>query len=1162
MIAYGPFTDWSVDLSKGAEGLHLIYGPNEAGKSAALRGLKALLFGIDERTTDDFLHGYKKLLIAGTLLRSSSGTIDIVRRKGRTKTLLAPDNSVIDEHILQGFLGGVSLETFSRMFGLNHEELKLGGKEIVNGKGDVGQSLFMAALGGQSIQQILGPMEEEAGKLFAPHASAKRMVNTWYDQYQQAMKEAKDASLSGRDWEEHTRRCKEAEDRKAVLSEELHRTKAELGRLERIRNALASLGQRKQLQKQRADIGNVLILPAGFPERRRATVEGRSRATEVQVKTRRKLEDMKSQIEALLVPTALLDQADAITELHQLMGSHIKAMQDLPKRIGETEQLEADASAILDDIRPGAIAEDAESFKVGLAKRKSIRELGGRREGLLQVLRSARKSVENLQSKIEKARNSLAKTEAPRDPGALRDLLKRVRRLGDLEADLTKLRGKLTAEIKQAEIELQRLLCWSATLEALEALAVPEDETVSRFEDRLTEIEQQLRNVESKLSEILTKESELSENIKTLELTNAVPTEVDLAQARLRRETGWKLVRAAWLEGGNVQTEVEAFCGGEPLDQAYEKSVHQADEVADRLRREADRVAQHASLIADRERTEQEIKQLTEKSNGLSQARMELQGEWQELWRAGGVDPLPPREMHSWIQKQRALVQRAQTIRAYRQEVEAAATRIARLGGESVALLKRMGEQEPEPGLNLNALIDYSQSVLDRIDQANADRQKLETTIADTEVELAEAERKAQEAEEGVVTWQSQWAEAVREIGLDSSSSPDVANQLLDRIQDLAKKTEDLAKVRKRIEAIHRDSKTFAQRAQELADRVAPDLVNLPPEVTAAQLNAHLARGRQDYATRKQLQAQYQEEEAELTSAEEAIRKAEHELGEMCTFAKCADVEELHALEKLSDEARSIDSELKAISKELLAFAGGGTVEDLVRDSQAIDCDALPGWISELRQELSEKESELSQVEQTIGSERNELARMDGSSRAADAAETAQSSLAQIRDGMERYVRLRLACIVLRNEIEQYRAKNQGPVLKRASDIFAALTLGSFAGLRTNFDENDRPVLVGIRPSEEQVGVDGMSDGTCDQLYLSLRLASLEKHLETQDPMPFVVDDILVNFDDHRSEATLKILAELSKKTQIIFFTHHQHLISLAENCVPKEVLSVYPMRI
>ena len=40
LIAFGPFTDKRLDLADGREGLHLVYGPNEAGKSSALRGIK------------------------------------------------------------------------------------------------------------------------------------------------------------------------------------------------------------------------------------------------------------------------------------------------------------------------------------------------------------------------------------------------------------------------------------------------------------------------------------------------------------------------------------------------------------------------------------------------------------------------------------------------------------------------------------------------------------------------------------------------------------------------------------------------------------------------------------------------------------------------------------------------------------------------------------------------------------------------------------------------------------------------------------------------------------------------------------------------------------------------------------------------------------------
>ena len=168
-------------------------------------------------------------------------------------------------------------------------------------------------------------------------------------------------------------------------------------------------------------------------------------------------------------------------------------------------------------------------------------------------------------------------------------------------------------------------------------------------------------------------------------------------------------------------------------------------------------------------------------------------------------------------------------------------------------------------------------------------------------------------------------------------------------------------------------------------------------------------------------------------------------------------------------------------------------------------------------------------------------------------AEKAQGVLAELREAVERYARVSIAATLLRKEIERYREANQGPILKRASGIFAALTLNSFKGLVPDFDDN--PILMGVRPTNEKVSVEGMSDGTSDQLYLSLRLASLEQRLLDRDPMPLILDDILINFDDDRSCATLKLLEALSKKTQIIFFTHHRHILELAETKVSKDVL-------
>ena len=59
-------------------------------------------------------------------------------------------------------------------------------------------------------------------------------------------------------------------------------------------------------------------------------------------------------------------------------------------------------------------------------------------------------------------------------------------------------------------------------------------------------------------------------------------------------------------------------------------------------------------------------------------------------------------------------------------------------------------------------------------------------------------------------------------------------------------------------------------------------------------------------------------------------------------------------------------------------------------------------------------------------------------------------------------------------------------------------------------------------------------------------LASLEHQLSHGKTVPLVVDDCLVQLDDRRSLAALRAFSDLSEKTQVILFTHHEHLRQLA----------------
>ncbi len=53
--------------------------------------------------------------------------------------------------------------------------------------------------------------------------------------------------------------------------------------------------------------------------------------------------------------------------------------------------------------------------------------------------------------------------------------------------------------------------------------------------------------------------------------------------------------------------------------------------------------------------------------------------------------------------------------------------------------------------------------------------------------------------------------------------------------------------------------------------------------------------------------------------------------------------------------------------------------------------------------------------------------------------------------------------------------------------------------------------------------------------------------MEKNEPLPFIVDDILIKFDDERVASCIRVLADISQESQVLFFTHQARLIKIAE---------------
>ena len=212
--------------------------------------------------------------------------------------------------------------------------------------------------------------------------------------------------------------------------------------------------------------------------------------------------------------------------------------------------------------------------------------------------------------------------------------------------------------------------------------------------------------------------------------------------------------------------------------------------------------------------------------------------------------------------------------------------------------------------------------------------------------------------------------------------------------------------------------------------------------------------------------------------------------------------------------------------------------------------DALQASIDEAREIAEALDTRIEAEAGSLRDAERTLNEMTTISEASGAIAARESAAADLERFSMRYVELTLARKILEAAIERVRKEQQDPLVIRASQLFATATIGEFQGIETDIDEDGEPVVIGIRQDGSSVRVAGMSDGTRDQLYLAFRLASLELYARSAEPLPFIADDILVHFDDPRSAATLNLLAEFGRSSQVILFTHHRAIRNAAQALV------------
>jgi uncharacterized protein YhaN len=1145
LVRFGPFSDFPLDFGSEPGRLEIVYGPNEAGKSTALRAVGGLLYGIPDRTRDGHLFPMQELRLGGLLVARDGARLEIVRLKKRKNALLGADGQPLEERALVHFLGGVGRDLFERAYGLDAARLREGAEAILSGNGDVGEALFDAGIGGGGVGRLLTALGDECDALYSRSSRAEKpRINALLRQLDDAKGQVQNLITTPRAYAQEKKLLEELETELAGVEARRHALHLEQLELTLAVGAVPLLGQRARIVAELEKLGPVATLPSDARPRRESAERDLGQAKSALELLERRLTELEQERDALVVPEALLTlEPAAAKRLGRRMGIEDQAAEHLPRRKAELAAHQEQIRGLLRRLGRSPDSDPGEAV-LDDALRARVEKLASERVGLAAQQAEVRARRDELGEKELALGSDLDRLPPAQDVLPLERALRAAERAGDLdraEAEAAALASKLERSATRAQAALglggdplERLLEQALPgIDTAEAWVQAERVVTTKLDRR----EESQRDAEQALERA---ECELD----ALGKSGAPPSPGELAAARSARDQVFAELRRAI--GAGEAPELDRF---ETLGRA-------ADELADRMFREAQRVARRAQLEAERELAGKALARSRERLTVLARERDDGLRELGQSFEALGVRHRSAVEALDWLRRLAALRDEVGALLDAR--AEAARVR-ALVAAHAEALVAALAP--------LDVSLAGERSHAARIERADAElafaraREEQRTRAARELEEVRRARtkltRREAELDRELSAWLGEWARAVAPLGLGPDALPEEAGAARDLALELGQKLERAAELERRIQGMERDARELADDIRVLAARHAPALAQLSPLEAAERLLELHQRAVRDRERREQLEREIETVRAERMSLLEVSTRAEAELAVLMRAAGVSDPSRLPECEARSNERARLELELRHVEQELAKVQEGKSLHQLELEFQSVDLRVAQVRREEVEMLREEMDESWASLRARVEGARSRLGSVGGDTRAVDGENEVRQIAASIRSEAERWARKKLAHAVLRRQIERYRERHEDPVLTLANRLFARLTGDHYLGLRPDVDTSERPAMRAIRADGQRVDVDGLSEGTRDQLYLALRLASLVHHAAHSEPLPLVLDDVLVQFDEERSRAALLVLAEVARDLQVLLFTHHAHLLEQARAALPRERLSV-----
>ena len=1151
----GPFQDTSLIFPVGNTGLNIVYGPNEAGKSSVLKYIKYFLFGIPHQNPDDFTHAHSKFLIESTLVDSMGNQHLFRRKKTRTKSLL-DHNGTDASGNLDAMMGGVTEQAFSMMFGINHAQLRSRGRQVLKGEGELGTMLFEAGTGLANLRKVLQSLEERASEIYAPR---KGELFTLLNSAKAKLESIQNAKLEVTTWQNTLAKVNQLQEELDSLNKQKTELSARQAEVERMGRALSVLTKFKEAKTLLKNLDSVQTLDEETLTKYENALENYSTANakfEVHEKT---VADFTKKLGSLTTDALVISHQGKIEELNQNLGLLIKNLTDLNNRKQDKDKAEADARKLLEEYFSDTNIDNARDLFIDPKTRIQIQELGFRIETEVALTKAAEANLGTKPSQIQSLEKNLQEITTHPQLEKIQDLVQGIRTQKLTPQDMETAQSDLPIQKSKLEGKIGTLPYGPFTLESLLVTRLPTREKIHEFVELFAKNlsrELELRtDIKGRKNTFASKQDQ----ILKLRTEGTLLSREELAKLREYRELAWDAIESQ-LEGRRVElSEKVAAIAGKNISakNAFLKIQQQVDQFADKLFTASDQIGRANQLAQDMAGLQEEMAVLEKEIQEIASIREKLEMEWLVLWKEAGIfKPGNPKDMLVWQNSALELQQSCidlmplweNLVARRKKQAEAFKELLEITCASEMEIAWKKGEEIIEEGLRLKQekanITNYLTSLNEEMKQTRDDLQS----------------RKDQQKAS-----QERWSQFMINLKLPSDASTNNAQEHVAAITKIQQHLKEAEASQDRYSKMQDTNKKILDELYRVLEVLS---VTERPAADASEirgvldrLSTRLAKARQDETRQKELTSGREKAQEALASVGEEVKKYKATLKPLGNIP----MDQLARHFQNIRSKNNVEKEYKEARDAIIQEAFGKDLEAYLEELEKADPLEVAGKLTQLRIKTETCEMQRDEVLRNHSVTREALKALEAQTGAHALIAEREILKSQCLELAREFARMTLAKLVLEKTIKNYREANEDPLLRNSCTYLQTMTNNSFVGFAPE-DADGEKALSLIRNNDgptvpfaaDNIGFEEgstiLSDGTSDQLFLALRLAAIEQHLGKLDqPIPVILDDILINFDNERAVAAMDCLAKLSEKTQVIMFTHHRHIGDLIKKCQRKE---------